>query len=562
LRYGGKQLKTVRETFMHTQKTAVSSMTGLLVLESRRVRKQRASGILLHPTSLPGKFGIGDLGRDAYAFVDFLEETGQSFWQMLPLGPTGFGDSPYQCFSAFAGNPILISLEQLAAQGLLDVKELESAQGFSDNHVDYGRVIEFKNAQLWKAFETFEAHATKSQRAEFKTFSAGASSWLDDYAVYRSIKDGHEGKEWTKWEKHLRAREEKALYFWRENHAKEIRAHKFFQWFFFRQWLQLAHYANAKGIRIIGDIPIFVAHDSADVWAHPGLFHLDAKGKAKKVAGVPPDYFSETGQLWGNPLYRWDVMARSGYSWWIDRLKSTLQLFDVIRLDHFRGFEKYWAVPGHEETAVSGKWESGPGPEFFHSVKAALGEIPIIAEDLGFITKEVEALRDQFGFHGMRILQFAFGNDDSSDNFKPYNFPPNCVVYTGTHDNDTTVGWFRSAGAGDSTRSDDDVKKEREFVLRYLGTDGREIHWDMIRLAMSSVAMVAIVPLQDVLGLGSEARMNIPARESGNWSWRYRREQLDSRVRSRLKEMTETYGRNPRVSSKVKATEEGEISGQ
>ena len=526
------------------------------------VHELRTSGILLHPTSLPGTFGIGDLGRDAYAFVDFLEETRQSFWQMLPLGPTGYGDSPYQCFSAFAGNPILVSLEQLAAEGLLNPKEVESARTFPDSNVDYGRVIEFKNAQLWKAFDTFEAGASEPQRAEFETFSEGARSWLDDYALFRSIKDKHEGKEWTKWEKHLRSREEKALYFWGQNHTKEIRAHKFFQWLFFRQWLQLAHYANSKGIRIIGDVPIFVAHDSADVWANPALFHLDTKGKAKKVAGVPPDYFSETGQLWGNPLYRWDVMANSGFSWWIDRLKSTLQLFDVVRLDHFRGFEKYWAVPGREETAVNGKWESGPGAEFFNAVRTALGEIPIIAEDLGLITKEVEDLRDQFGFPGMRILQFAFGNDDQSDSFKPYNFTPRCVVYTGTHDNDTTVGWFTTAGAGDSTRSVDDVQKERDFVLRYLGTDGREIHWDMIRLAMASVARVAIFPLQDVLGLGSDARMNIPARESGNWSWRYRRDQLSSRVRSRLKELTETYGRDPRRSSKVKPTEEGETSGK
>ncbi len=403
-----------------------------------------------------------------------------------------------------------------------------------------------------------------NKRAEFESFCEAARAWLDDYAFFRSIKDGHDGNEWTKWDKHLRAREEKALYYWAENHAREIRAHKFFQWIFFRQWLQLAHYANERGVRIIGDIPIFVAHDSTDVWANPNLFHLDAKGRPKKVAGVPPDYFSETGQLWGNPLYRWDVMAKNGFGWWIERLRSTLQLFDVIRLDHFRGFEKYWAVPGREETAVNGKWESGPGPEFFKSVKAALGDIPIIAEDLGHITKEVEELRDQFGFPGMRILQFAFGNDDQSDSFKPYNYPPNCVVYTGTHDNDTTVGWFRSAGAGDSTRSSDQVKKEREFVLRYLGTDGGEIHWDLIRLGMASVARVAIFPLQDVLGLGSEARMNVPARESGNWSWRYRREQLNSGVRIRLKELTETYGRDPRGRStvQVQATEEGEISGQ
>jgi len=510
------------------------------------VKTTRLSGILLHPTSLPGGAGIGDLGREAYAFVDFLAETRQSLWQVLPVGPTGYGDSPYQSFSAFAGNPMLISLDSLVSDGLLAESDLKDAKRLPQDRVDYGPVIEFKNACLWKAFDAFEGNATDAQRAELSRFNEQSSSWLDDYALFRSIKDGSDGAEWTKWDKHLRVREDKALYFWGQNHTREIAAHKFFQYVFFRQWLHLAHYANEKGIRIIGDVPIFVAHDSADVWAHPKLFHLDAKGNPKKVAGVPPDYFSETGQLWGNPLYRWDVMEKDGYSWWMERLRATLQLVDIIRLDHFRGFERYWAVPGTEQTAVKGKWEHGPGPKFFEAVQSSLGNVPIIAEDLGFITPEVEHLRDQFGFPGMRVLQFAFGNDDQADSFKPYNFPHGCVVYTGTHDNDTTVGWLTSSGAGDSTRSGEEVSKERDFVLKYLGTDGHEIHWDMIRLSLASVARVAITPMQDLLGLGSDARMNVPARETGNWSWRFLSDQVTPETRSRLGELTQVYGRDPR----------------
>jgi 4-alpha-glucanotransferase len=306
----------------------------------------------------------------------------------------------------------------------------------------------------------------------------------------------------------------------------------------------LAAYANAHGVKIVGDVPIFVAHDSADVWAHRDLFHLDEDGAPIKVAGVPPDYFSETGQLWGNPLYRWDVMKRDGYRWWVERIRATLATVDVVRLDHFRGFESYWAVQGGETTAINGAWEPGPGGDLFHAIHSAFGRLPIIAEDLGMITDEVKALRLAFGFPGMRILQFAFGTDPQADEFKPYSFEPNSVVYTGTHDNDTTVGWFTSEGAGDSTRSGDEVDDERAFVLKYLGTDGREIHWDFIRLALASVSNTAIVPLQDVLGCGSDARMNVPARESGNWGWRYRDEQLTPAIRARLAELTEIYGRN------------------
>ena len=502
--------------------------------------------MLLHPTSMPGRFGIGDLGKEAYHFIDFLAETGQSLWQVLPLGPTGYGDSPYQSFSAFAGNPLLISLDSLVDQGLLAPGDLERAPDFPAGHVSYGPVIEFRNTLLWKAYESFKAGAAQEVRTEFESFCNGARAWLEPYALFRSIKDHHGGRAWTAWDPHLRKREDNALHFWRENYAREIEAHQFFQYFFFKQWLPLAAYANDHGIRIIGDIPIFVAHDSADVWAHPELYELDAQGRPLFMAGVPPDYFSETGQLWGNPLYRWDVMAKTGYEWWLDRIKATLQLVDIVRLDHFRGFEAYWAVPAGEKTAINGAWERGPGADFFKAIKHALGDIPILAEDLGFITKEVEALRDSFGFPSMRILQFAFGTDPQADGFKPYNYPENCVVYTGTHDNDTTVGWFTSAGAGDSTRSTTQVDEERQLLLEYLGTDGHEINWDFIRLALSSVARTAVIPLQDILGLGSETRMNIPSRESGNWGWRFRAEQLTPAIRRRLSRLTDVYGRNPR----------------
>ncbi len=515
----------------------------------------RRSGILLHPTSLPGGTGIGDLGAEAHRFVDFLAETGQSLWQVLPLGPTGYGDSPYQCFSAFAGNALLISLEALANDGWLTPRDLERSPKFSARRIEYGPLIEFKSRLLWKAFDNFKAEASPAEKEEFERFSHGARSWLEPYALFRSIKDHHRGKSWTDWDAHLRERDDVALHFWGENHAREIEAHKFVQFTFFRQWVSLARYANAKGIQIIGDVPIFVAHDSADVWSHPELFHLDQQGRPTKVAGVPPDYFSATGQLWGNPIYRWDVIANDGYAWWIDRIRATLQLVDILRLDHFRGFQACWTVPAGETTAVHGRWEAGPGVHLFDAIRKALGDLPIIAEDLGFITEDVHQLRQTLGFPGMRILQFAFGTDPQADSFRPYNYPQDCVVYTGTHDNDTTVGWFNSVGAGESTRSRAEVDQERKFLLGYLGTNGSEINWDFIRLALSSVARIAIIPLQDVLGLDSEARMNVPARESGNWAWRFGPRDLTATRRRRLAELTETYGRNPRRFESIAALE-------
>ncbi|NOT63721.1 MAG: 4-alpha-glucanotransferase [Acidobacteria bacterium] len=507
----------------------------------------RASGILLHPTSLPSRYGVGDLGAAAYAFVDFLHATGQSLWQVLPLGPTGYGDSPYQCFSAFAGNPLLISLDALVEDGWLTSNDLagdlNDVPRFAAERVDYGPVIEYKFARLQRAHENFVRQPDEAAQADYLNFVNQHAHWLEDYALYRAIKDEHGGAEWTKWEPYLRDREDNALHFFKENHTHALSAQRFYQYLFFKQWVGLTAYAVTKGIQIIGDIPIFVAHDSADVWAHPELFYLDDAGQPTQVAGVPPDYFSETGQLWGNPLYRWDVMQNDGFQWWIERIRATLATVDIVRLDHFRGFESYWAVPAGETTAVNGAWEAGPGAAFFKAVKKALGEVPIIAEDLGMITPAVIKLRDEFHFPGMAILQFAFEANPEADKFKPYSFIPNSVVYTGTHDNDTTVGWF-TAGVGDSTRTVEEVQEEREFLLAYLGTDGREINWDFIRTALASVATTAIIPLQDVLGCDSSARMNVPARESGNWGWRFEAEQLTPEIRERLAKLTNVYGRD------------------
>lgn len=492
----------------------------------------RSSGILLHPTSLPGRFGIGDLGPEAYRFVDFLVETYQQLWQVLPLGPTGYGDSPYQCFSAFAGNPLLVSPEMLVEDGLLSPSDLDAAPSFPEDEVDYGPVIEFKTSLLRKSFEKFETQAPQVLKEDFSTFCQQNSFWLEDFTLFMSLKDAHGGAAWVTWASDIASRQPEAVSRWTQHLADSIRAHKYFQWLFFRQWWALKKYANERGVRIIGDVPIFVAHDSADVWAHPELFYLDEQGNPTVVAGVPPDYFSATGQLWGNPLYRWDVMARDGYAWWIERVRATLSVVDIIRLDHFRGFEAYWEVPGTEDTAIHGRWVKGPGAALFEAIQKSLGQLPIIAEDLGVITPPVVALRERFGFPGMKILQFAFATGVAKMD-KPYSYPRNCVVYTGTHDNDTAIGWF----TGSST------PEERENALKYLGTDGREFHWDLIRLALSSVADVAIIPLQDVLGLGTEARMNYPSRASGNWRWRFRHQMLTDDIRHRLNEMTEIYGR-------------------
>jgi 4-alpha-glucanotransferase len=506
------------------------------------VERRRRSGILLHPTSLPGRYGIGELGPEALRFVDFLAEARQGVWQILPLGPTGYGDSPYQCFSAFAGNPLLISLDELAREGLLSGDDLASTPAFPEEAVDFGAVLGFKHTLLQRAYERFQAGAGAAARDAFDVFRQRQSSWLADYALYATLKEEHDGRAWTTWEAELRDRRPAALDRVRKERADAIRARELWQHLFALQWGAVHQACRARDIRIMGDIPIFVAHDSADVWAHPELFLLEADGRPSVVAGVPPDYFSATGQLWGNPLYRWDVMERSGFAWWVERFRHTLRQMDLVRLDHFRGFEAYWEIPGDAETAINGRWVKGPGAGLFVALRDALGDLPIVAENLGIITPEVEALRREFGFPGMAILQFAWGTDPQGSTFIPHNLTRDVVDYSGTHDNDTTVGWW-TAGVGDTTRTAEEVEEEHDYVRRYLRTDGSEIHWDFIRAVFASVADLAIVPLQDVLGLGSEARMNLPGRPSGNWRWRFREADLGPAIRGRLRGTTELFGR-------------------
>lgn len=506
------------------------------------MRFSRASGILLHPTSLPGRFGIGDLGPEAYRFVDFLAGAGQRLWQVLPLGPTGYGDSPYQCFSAFAGNPLLINLETLIDEKVLDPKDLENAPGFDPHRVDYGQVISYKLSILQKAYEYFRAHPPSTLEDEFRSFCWDNGWWLHDYAVFMSVKEAHHGVVWTQWEEGIARRRPDAYAHWEKKLSVEIDTRKFWQFLFFKQWRKLKEYCNKKGISIIGDIPIYVAHDSADVWAQPEIFHLDERGNPLVVAGVPPDYFSQTGQLWGNPIYRWDKLEQSGFQWWIARFQETLRLIDIVRLDHFRGFESYWEVPATESTAVNGRWVAGPGRALFNALQNALGELKIIAENLGVITPEVEELRLDFEFPGMAILQFAFGSGPANP-YLPHNFTHNLVAYTGTHDNDTTVGWWQAAPGEGSTRTPEQVEQERTYARKYLNTTGGEIHWDCIRVLMSSVADTVIFPLQDILGDGSEARMNLPGNPGGNWQWRFTPDRLTDVLRERLRDLTETYGR-------------------
>jgi len=493
---------------------------------------------------LPGRFGVGDLGPCAYEFADFLSAAGQKLWQVLPLNPTGYGDSPYQCFSAFAGNPLLISLEHLRDAGTLQGSDLARAPAFREDSVDYGMVIEFKLGVLRRAAQVFLADGSHAERTAFERFCESAGSWLDDYALFMAFKDQHHGAMWTGWDPPLRRRDPAALREWSRKLAPELAALKYWQFEFFRQWESLKRYCQQRSIRFMGDVPIYVAHDSADVWAHPNLFYLDERGAPAVMSGVPPDYFSATGQLWGNPIYRWDVLAASGYQWWVERFRAALALFDMVRLDHFRGFEAYWEVPGDATTAIDGRWVKGPGEAFLSTLQDAFGGLPIVAENLGVITPKVEKLRHQFGLPGMSLLQFAFGKDPQGPSFRPHNYARDLVAYTGGHDNDTTVGWWRSSGASDSTRTPEDVRKEHAFARAYLGLqDDADIHWAMIQAVMASVADVAIVPLQDVLGLGSEARMNLPGKVSGNWKWRYRRGALTDALSERLRCLAAVYDR-------------------
>ncbi len=496
----------------------------------------RASGLLLHPTSLPSRFGIGDLGPEAYRFVEFLKESAQQLWQVLPLGPTGYGNSPYMCYSALAGNPMLISLEVLRDRQLLNDADLEGLPPFPSENVAFDQVNASKTPLLERASHNFRIQASPTQRQEFQNFCQQAE-WLEDYALFMALKQAHNGQAWNTWKPAIAQHQPEAIQRWRQQLAGEIYQHQFFQFEFFRQWSGLRHYANTQGIQIIGDIPIYVAHDSADVWANPPDFQLDpATGAAALMAGVPPDYFSATGQLWGNPIYNWERMKQQRFEWWVQRFRAMLDYVDLIRVDHFRGFQAYWQVQQGETTALNGEWVEAPGQEFFQVVRQELGRLPILAEDLGVITPQVEALRDQFDFPGMKVLQFAFGSGPGNP-FLPFNYVRNCLVYTGTHDNDTTVGWFNQLSA-----------HERSAVEEYLGCIcPAGINWDLIRLALSSIANQAIIPVQDLLGLGSEARMNFPSKPEGNWAWRYQPGDLTDQLRDRLKTTTQTYSRAPQA---------------
>jgi 4-alpha-glucanotransferase len=489
----------------------------------------RASGLLLHPTSLPSPFGIGDLGNEARAFIDFLHEAGQSFWQILPLTPTGYGDSPYQSISAFAGNTLLIDPRVLVDEGLLDRADLANSSIDCDR-VDFEAARSVKTNLLGQAFENFRQQKPAIEEP-FNEFCAQASWWLDDYALFNAAKRSQGNRQWTAWDRQLANHDPEALAQAQLDLANEITREKFYQFLFFRQWNALRDYARQRNVRLIGDLPIFVAHDSADVWAHRELFKLDDEGQPLVVAGVPPDYFSATGQLWGNPIYDWERLRADDFKWWIDRLRWSCELFELVRIDHFRGFAACWEIPAGDRTAENGQWVEAPGRELFTALKKTLGDLPIIAENLGVITPEVENLREEFGFPGMRVLQFAFGGDATNDHL-PHRHTRDSVVYTGTHDNDTTVGWFSELG-----------EKERAHCLSYLATDGGQINWDMIRAAMASVADLAILPLQDVLGLGNEARMNLPASEQGNWNWRMKPDVLNGELSTRLRDLTTLYGR-------------------
>lgn len=508
----------------------------------------RVSGVLLHPTSLPSPYGIGDLGQDAYDFVDFLHESGQRLWQVLPLTHTGFGDSPYQSFSAFAGQPLLISPSDLAELGLLTKEDLDSCPECDPKHVDYGTIIPWKNQILKTAHTNFtrltgskasNKTAVSELKKEYKAFCKEQAFWLDDYSMFMALKDDNGGVSWLNWDEAYRKPTAKLKKETKKRLSAEIDYYCFIQFLFFRQWMALKKYANDRQIEIIGDIPIFVSMDSADVWANQHLFQLDSKGYPTKVAGVPPDYFSETGQLWGNPLYQWDVHEKEGYAWWISRIRSQLNSLDYLRIDHFRGFEAYWSIPYGEETAINGKWVKGPDKKLFAAIQDALGnDLPIIAEDLGVITEEVEDLRDSFAFPGMKVLQFAF-NDLGESDFHPHNFTTtNCVCYTGTHDNDTTKGWYETL---------DEACKEK--YCRYVNLrEGDEISSSMVRLGLSSIAAFAIFPLQDLLNIGTEGRMNTPGVAAGNWGWRYEKGALSEKLAKELKELSGLYGRNQEVS--------------
>jgi 4-alpha-glucanotransferase len=515
------------------------------------MEQNRAAGILLHPTSLPSPDGIGDLGPEAYLWIDFLHQAGCQFWQVLPLGPTGYGDSPYQCFSAFAGNPYLISATTLLDQGLLTKIDLIDRPDFPVEKVDYGPVIEWKLNLLTRSYQIFKASKKNRLKNAFEKYKLTEQDWLEPFSTFMAIKGQQGGVAWSEWPEKLRKRDPKALNAFKKAHAEQIDFQSYMQFIFDLQWQALRAYAHEKGIRIIGDIPIFVAYDSADVWVNKHLFYLDEEGLPEVVAGVPPDYFSETGQLWGNPLYKWEVHQKNGYQWWLNRIQSVLTQVDIIRLDHFRGFEAYWEIPYGNETAVEGQWVEGPGHDIFKVIKEKLGELPIIAEDLGVITEPVIKIRDDFNLPGMKILQFAFASDPDDD-FLPHNYPVNCVAYTGTHDNNTTRGWYDAA-----------PERERDLCRRYLARSGQDIAWSMIRVLWQSVAAWVLAPMQDFLSFGEWARMNYPGNPSGNWDWRMHPDAINPGLIHRLHETNYLYGRLPEVEKKaIRAAVLKEMEGQ
>jgi len=509
-------------------------------------QKRREAGVLLHPTSLPGPHGVGELGPEAFRFVDFLEKAGQTLWQVLPLGPTGYGDSPYASFSTFAGNPLLISLDTLVKAGDLSISDLATVPAFNPVYIDYGWVQYWKFPLLDKAAHHFLAKATGERRADFDAFCREEASWLDDFALFMAVKEEYQkkadaeqlmGKMWSNyWDLDIRLKKPEAVAAWKEKLGDKIEVKKVLQYWFFRQWTALKAYANQKGVKIIGDIPIFVAADSVDVWANRQFFQLDDQGQPLVVAGVPPDYFSATGQLWGNPLYDWEALKADGFRWWLGRIKATLKLVDIIRIDHFRGFEAYWEIPFGAPNAIGGRWVKAPGMDLFHTIQRELGTLPILAEDLGLITPEVEQLRDTFGFPGMKILQFAFDSGEagaSGDNpFLPHNYGTNCVVYTGSHDNATMRGWFEDATPAD-----------QNYSLSYVDGHREDVALGFVRAAYASTARYAVIPAQDLLNLPKWARMNTPSTLGGNWAWRLKDGEAGDPLASRFRALAKLYGR-------------------
>jgi 4-alpha-glucanotransferase len=501
---------------------------------------KRSSGVILHPTCLSGPFGIGDLGPSSIQWLDFMDAAGLSLWQILPLNPTGFGNSPYQSFSAFAGNPNLISPILLVEDGLIALEEIENHPHFSSKKVDFNRVTRWKKKILKLAFRNFRKSAPVSIKNKFESFCLDQLFWLKEYSTFMALKESFKLAAWNHWPEAYKFRDDKSLNKFKEKNSRNIAFHDFVQFCFYEQWQRVHAYAQSKKIKIIGDIPIYMSYDSADVWAHPELFELDEKYEPRLIAGVPPDYFSPTGQLWGNPLYCWPMHQKSGFTWWLQRFEKLIQKVDIIRLDHFRGFCGYWEVKAGLPTAEKGRWVRGPGKTLFEALKKKMGDLPIIAEDLGVISTDVNEIRSHFNFPGMRILQFAF-NSDANNSFLPHTYPVRCAAYTGTHDNATSKGWYQNL-----------APEEARFCRHYLNSDGKHIIWDMIRSIWSSVAEIAIVPLQDFLELGNNARMNYPSTLENNWIWRMQPTSLNEKMAIKIKELNTLYGRDKemRISKK------------